>query len=66
MKAGVPPHCDQVPPLDNDLNDDQARVNTPPFTDEDIQFALFQIDNAITTQTQASTTQSQAITTQAN
>ena len=28
--AGVPPCGDQVPPLENDVNDDQALVNPPP------------------------------------
>ncbi|TMW89238.1 hypothetical protein EJD97_017461, partial [Solanum chilense] len=46
--------------------DEQAPVNPPPLTDENIRVALFQMVQAITTQAQASTTQAQAMTTQAN
>ena len=28
--AGVHPHGDQVPPLEEGMNDDQALANTPP------------------------------------
>ena len=41
--AGVPPHGDQVPPLEEDVNDDQAPVNPYPLTDENIKDALFQM-----------------------
>ena len=41
--AGVPPHGDQVPPLEEDVNNDQAPVNPPPLTDENIRATLFQI-----------------------
>ena len=64
--AGVPPYGDQVPPLEEDVNDDQAPVNPSPFTDGAIRVALFQMDQAITTQAQAATTQSQAMMAEAN
>ena len=49
-----------------DVNDDQAPVNPPPLTDENIRAYLSQMAKAITTQAQASTTQAQAMTTQSN
>ena len=54
--AGAPPHGDQVPPLEEGDNDDQAPLNPPPLTDENIRIALLQMDHAITTQAQAATT----------
>ena len=59
--AGVPPSGDQVPPFDEDMNVDQAPVNFP-LADVEIRDALFQMDKAITTQTQDTTTQAQAMT----
>ena len=59
--ACVPRSSDQVPPLDEDMNDDQALVNFP-LTDVDIRDTLFHMDKAITTQTQDTTTQAQAMT----
>nr|XP_004250674.1 uncharacterized protein LOC101247491 [Solanum lycopersicum] len=47
--VGVPPRGDQVPPLDKDVNDDQAPVNLPPLKDSDIRVALFQMSQTITT-----------------
>ncbi|WP_353805582.1 hypothetical protein, partial [Acinetobacter baumannii] len=44
----------------------QALVNPPPFTDQAIMDAPFQMAQANTTQVQAATTQSQAMMTQAN
>ena len=38
--VGVPPRGDQVPPLEKVANDDQAPVNAPPFTDENISAIL--------------------------
>ena len=49
------PRGDQVPLLDEDMNDDQAPVN-PPLTDGAIRVSLFQIAQAITTQAQAAIT----------
>ena len=38
--AGAPPHNDQVTPLREGENDDQAPVNSPSLTDENIRVAL--------------------------
>ncbi|TMW99834.1 hypothetical protein EJD97_001873 [Solanum chilense] len=64
--AGAPPRGNQVPPLEEDVNDDQASVNPPPLTDGDIRAALLHMAQAITTQVQAVLTQAQAMTAQAN
>ena len=58
--VGAPPHGDQVPPLEEDVVDDQAPVNPPPLTGENIRADLLQMAQAITTQAQAANTQSQA------
>ena len=50
--AGVPPCGDQVPSLEEEVNYDQATVNPPSLTDENIRAALFQMAQAITTQAQ--------------
>ena len=44
------PRGDQVPPHEEDVNNDQASVNPPPLTDENKRDALLQIDQPITTQ----------------
>ena len=36
VNAGAPPHGDQVPPLKEDANMEQAFVNPQPLTDGDI------------------------------
>ncbi|TMW98144.1 hypothetical protein EJD97_004444, partial [Solanum chilense] len=64
--AGVSPRDDQVPPLEEYVNDEKALVNPPPLTNENIRATLFQIAQSITTEAQAVTTQAQTITTQAN
>ena len=51
--AGVPPCSDQVPHLEEDVNNDQAPVNPPPMTDEDIRSSLFLLTKYITTQAQS-------------
>ena len=61
--AGAPPYGDQVPSLEEDVNDDQAPANPPPLTDENIRAALLQMAQDITTQAQTSTNQAQAMTT---
>ena len=38
---GVPSRSDTVPPLEENANTDQAAVNTPPLTDENIKESLF-------------------------
>ena len=55
--GGVPPWDNQVPPLEEISNDDQALVNPPPLTDGDLREAFLQMDQDITTQSQAVTTQ---------
>ena len=64
--TGVSSRVDQVPILEENVNNDQAPVNPPPFTDENIRAVILQMVQAITTQEQAATTQAQAMTTQAN
>ena len=56
--AGAPPCGDQVPPLDEDMNDNKNPVD-PPLTDCAIRFAIFQKAQAITTQEQNATAQAQ-------
>ncbi|TMX05622.1 hypothetical protein EJD97_014308 [Solanum chilense] len=70
MKKRLPmweslPRCDQFPHFEEDVNDDQAPLNPPPLTDDNIRFAVFQIAQAGTTQAQDTTTQSQSMTAQA-
>ena len=52
VNAVVPPHGDQVPSLEEDVNDDQALVNPPPLKDENIRTTLLQMAQDITTQVQ--------------
>ena len=66
VNVGVPPRDDQVQPFMEDVNDDQALLNTPPLTDENIRAAFFQIAWVNTTQAQAATTQAQAMKSQAD
>ena len=46
--AGVPLRGDQVPPLEEDVNDDQGPVD-PPLTNGATRFDFFQMDIAIST-----------------
>ena len=48
--GGAPPRGNQVPPLEEIVNDDQAPINPPPLTDGDIRVAFIQMAQAITTQ----------------
>ena len=66
INAGVPPHGYQVPPVEQDVNDDQAPVNPPPLNDENIRAALFKMAQAINTKEQSATTQALVMTAQAN
>ena len=50
---GATPQGNQVPPLEQDVNDDQAPVDPPHLTDGVISAALLQMDQAVTTQAQA-------------
>ena len=54
--AGAPPCGDQVPPLEEDVNDDQNLVNHPPLTDENIRANILQMAKTITTQEKDGTT----------
>ena len=47
--VGVPPSGDQVPPLEEDVNDDQGQVNPPPLRDENIRVSILQMSQVITT-----------------
>ena len=47
---GVPPRGNQVHPLEEVANNDQAPANSPAMTDGDIMDAFLQISQAITTQ----------------
>ena len=51
--AGATPCGEQVPPLEEDANFDQAPVNRPPLEDGDIRDAIIQLDQATTVRTQA-------------
>ena len=51
--AGAYPHGDQVPLIEEGMNDDQDPVNPPPLTDGDIRSSLFQLAPAVTAQAQA-------------
>lgn len=55
--AGAPPYGEQVTPLEEDFNMEQASVNHPPWTDGDISAALIQLAQAATVQAQAMTAQ---------
>ena len=48
--AGVPPRGEQVPPPEEDAKVDQAPVNRPPLTDENIRNVLIKMAQSITTQ----------------
>ena len=48
--AGVPPRGDQVPPLEEGVNDDQAPANPPPLTNDNISSTFIQMSQDITTQ----------------
>ena len=64
--AGVPPHGDQVPFIEKDINVDQAPVNPSPLIDDIIRANLFKMAQAITTQAQSATIQAQAMMAKAN
>ena len=64
--VGAPPHVDQVPPLEENFNVDQAPANPQPMTEADMRDIISQMEKSITTQVQAVKVKVQAITTQAN
>ena len=53
--AGAPPHDEQVPPLDENSNVDQALANTPPMMEAEMRSILSQMAQSMTTQAQAAT-----------
>ena len=64
--AGAPPRGEQVTPLEEDANVEQAPSNPPFLIGENIRTTLLQMSQAITTQAQAATTQAEAMKAQAN
>ena len=60
---GAPPCADQVPHLDEDMNDDQALANPPLLMAGDIRDAFFQMSHAISIQAQVDTIKAQAMLT---
>ena len=64
--SGVPTCGDQVPPLEEEVNDDQASVDPPFLMDGDIRDTFLQMVQATTTKTKASTTQTRAMLVKAN
>ena len=63
---GAPPDNEQVPPLEENANVDQAPANPPPMMEDDMRDILAQMDQGMTTQAQDTTVQEQAMTSQAN
>ena len=61
VHAGYPPHGEQVPPLEEDANVEQAPSNPPFLIGENIRTTLLQMSQAITTQAQAATNQAEAM-----
>ena len=55
--AEAPPVGQQVPPLEEDANVDQAPVNPPTLTDGDIRAAIIQLAQDTTVQAQSMTAQ---------
>ena len=64
--AGVPPHDEQVPPLEEDANVEQAPANPSSMTEAEMRDILYQISQAMNTQAQSVTVQAQSMTAQAN
>ena len=61
--AGVPPHDEQVPPLEEDANVEQAPSNPPSMTEAEMRVILPHMAQVMTTQSQAATVLAQDITT---
>ena len=64
--AEVPPRGNQVPPLEEVANHDQAHVNPPPLTDGDVRAAFIQMAQVISAQEKFLNTETQAMTDQHN
>ena len=63
---GAPPHDEQVPPLDENANVDQAPANPPTMMEAEMRAILDQMAQDMTTQAQSAMVQAQAMTTQTN
>ena len=48
--AGAPSHDEQVPPLEENVNVDQAPTNPPPMTEVEMRTILVRMAQAMTTQ----------------
>ena len=59
---GAPPCGDQVPPLKENANVDQAPANPLPMTEAEMRGIVAQMSQAIITQAQAATVQAQSMT----
>ena len=60
--AGAPPHDEQVPPLEENDNVDQALTNPPPMMEAEMRAILAQMSQSMTTEAQAMTIKAQAMT----
>ena len=47
---GVPPRDEKVPPLEENINIDQASTNPPPMTEVEMRVILVQMVQGMTTQ----------------
>ena len=59
--AGGFSHDEQVPPLKEDTNVEQALADPPPMTEVDLRDIVAQMAQSMTTQAQATTFQAQAM-----
>ena len=60
--VGVPPHDEQVPPLEENDNVDQALTNPPPMMEAEMRAIPAQMAQSMTTEAQAMTINAQAMT----
>ena len=63
---GAPPHDEQVPPLDENANVDQAPANPPTMMEAEMRAIIPQIAQSMTTPAQAEMVQAQSMTTPEN
>ena len=47
--AGEPPHDKEVPPLEENANNDQDPANPPPMTEAEMRDILYKMSKAMTT-----------------
>ena len=64
--VGALPHGEQVPPLEENANVNQAPANPPPMMEAEMRDILDQMAQSMTTQAQVATVQAPAMTAQAN